>query len=32
MDKLVLGTQVELITAIFIGLEILMFLFQLASY
>jgi len=32
MEKLVWGTQVELITAIFIGLEILMFLFQLASY
>jgi DNA-binding CsgD family transcriptional regulator len=32
MDKLIWGTQVELITAIFIALEILMFLFQLASY
>jgi DNA-binding CsgD family transcriptional regulator len=32
MEELVFGTQVELITAIFIGLEILMFLFQLASY
>lgn len=32
MDRLVWGTQIELITAIFIGLEILMFLFQLASY
>jgi DNA-binding CsgD family transcriptional regulator len=32
MDSLVWGTQIELITAIFIGLEILMFLFQLASY
>jgi DNA-binding CsgD family transcriptional regulator len=32
MERLVWGTQIELITAIFIGLEILMFLFQLASY
>ena len=32
MERLVWGTQVELITAIFIGLEILMLLFQLASY
>ena len=32
MDRLVLGTQIEAITAFFIGLEILMFLFQLASY
>ncbi|HEY4325713.1 MAG TPA: helix-turn-helix transcriptional regulator [Mucilaginibacter sp.] len=32
MDSLVWGTQIEVITAIFIGLEILMFLFQLASY
>lgn len=29
---LVFGTQIHLVTAIFIGLEILMFLFQLASY
>lgn len=32
MDSLVWGTQIEVITAIFIGLEIFMFLFQLASY
>jgi DNA-binding CsgD family transcriptional regulator len=32
MDSLVWGTQIEVITAIFIGLEIIMFLFQLASY
>jgi DNA-binding CsgD family transcriptional regulator len=32
MDRLVWGTQVELITAIFVGLEIVMALFQLASY
>jgi DNA-binding CsgD family transcriptional regulator len=32
MGSLVWGTQIEVITAIFIGLEILMFLFQLASY
>jgi DNA-binding CsgD family transcriptional regulator len=32
MERLVWGTQVEVITAIFIGLEIFMFLFQLASY
>jgi DNA-binding CsgD family transcriptional regulator len=32
MDNLVWGTQIQVITAIFIGLEILMSLFQLASY
>lgn len=32
MDSLVWGTQIEVITAIFIVLEFLMFLFQLASY
>src|SRR6266704_3650631 len=32
MDSLVWGTQIEVITAIFIALEIIMFLFQLASF